>query len=733
MASNSTKLGVSRDLLSDRQRVAVTPAAEMPRIQFSSGAARALQKFSADLFTSSQRIEDRLDQQAAAEASVEGATAGATGDLELRDYSTIRGRAYNQAGIQTFVSTLETRSIEQFFALQQQYAGDPDGLRKALSDYHEGVAQEIARIDPGAAQSYRQRSTLRSLPAVEAARDTAFKMTREQADAALIQSQVALEAEMKTHSAHLFSDNPELSRAASSAVGLVVSEQMRVYDAIDPATGKPLYSPTEKAKARIALQEKIFTNATKAWFAGQEDKAGAYLAFLSGDFKFALDMTPADVNIIDGTQGKIRDKPISPEVRNKLSSAVHALGPGYEVMVVSGGQDAAGPGAKRTGSTRHDHGGAGDVVLVVDGKPVRPDEDPALYERFLENAAAAGFSGIGHYPGFVHVGGGTQAAWGPDKTSGSLDPTYAAAIERGRQNPMDTSGASSSVDVNKLMGSAAVKALESEMRAQIRFENEQSDRQDRQDEKAEKDAQAQKNFDLTLRLLNGGQEVGGVVMPELTREDVLIAVDGRRISPDMGRAFLEALNSDAPSQTDLTVYDEALRRMEAGEDVTAFVIQNKGNLTQAHAAKLIDENRRRIADPDDDKLTEAQRSYLGEVKRTIAPEGLLADLDQGATMRAFNAYDEARKRMIEGEDPSAVARDVIERAQREDIAIERSKTQKLLKPRHAVPGAVPGTIDVNASALALKAAFDARTISEGSYHRQRKLIVEWARTQGDNK
>jgi hypothetical protein len=109
------------------------------------------------------------------------------------------------------------------------------------------------------------------------------------------------------------------------------------------------------------------------------------------------------------------------------------------VKIVSAGQDPIGtPGGRRTGSTRHDidkttrEGATADLVLIKNGRPVLPDDDHALYEKLLENAAAAGFPGIGHYSWGVHIGSGSVAAWGPTKSSASLDPQFAAAIAKGR-------------------------------------------------------------------------------------------------------------------------------------------------------------------------------------------------------------------------------------------------------------------------------------------------------------
>jgi len=134
--------------------------------------------------------------------------------------------------------------------------------------------------------------------------------------------------------------------------------------------------------------------------------------------------------------GKIRDKPTTDAFNANLTSVVRSLGPEYDVQVTSGGQAAKGTKGKRTGSTRHDvddtgHAGTADIVLTRNGQSVTPEQDPALYEKFFEQAAPK-FSGMGHYAWGVHVGGGTEAFWGPDTTSATADPRFAKAASRGR-------------------------------------------------------------------------------------------------------------------------------------------------------------------------------------------------------------------------------------------------------------------------------------------------------------
>ncbi|MBL1435582.1 MAG: conjugal transfer protein TraG N-terminal domain-containing protein [Rhodobacteraceae bacterium] len=136
----------------------------------------------------------------------------------------------------------------------------------------------------------------------------------------------------------------------------------------------------------------------------------------------------------------IRDMPLSDEYRANLSNVVSQLGPEYGVHVNSAGQtsdhDQATHGSEWTGSHRHDvdesgHANTADFTLTRNGEIITPDSDPETYERLFELGAST-FSGIGEYGSYVHMGDGTQASWGPDKTSASLSENYRAAINRGR-------------------------------------------------------------------------------------------------------------------------------------------------------------------------------------------------------------------------------------------------------------------------------------------------------------
>jgi len=115
-------------------------------------------------------------------------------------------------------------------------------------------------------------------------------------------------------------------------------------------------------------------------------------------------------------EGKIRDKPLSPRLIKALSFLPEM---GVEMEVFSGGQDPAGPGARRTGSVRHDSGDAADAFFYQNGKRLdwSNTNDVPILQNIVGRAKERGLTGFGAgrdymSPGSVHVGFGNEAVWG---------------------------------------------------------------------------------------------------------------------------------------------------------------------------------------------------------------------------------------------------------------------------------------------------------------------------------
>lgn len=115
-------------------------------------------------------------------------------------------------------------------------------------------------------------------------------------------------------------------------------------------------------------------------------------------------------------QNATRNDPLDPKLINAMSFLPEL---GVTMEVFSGGQEAAGEGGSRTGSTRHDHGGAGDVFFYKDGRKLdwaNPDDLP-LFTEIVKRGRMAGLSGFGAgdgymQPGSMHIGFGGDSVWG---------------------------------------------------------------------------------------------------------------------------------------------------------------------------------------------------------------------------------------------------------------------------------------------------------------------------------
>jgi hypothetical protein len=137
-------------------------------------------------------------------------------------------------------------------------------------------------------------------------------------------------------------------------------------------------------------------------------------------------------------EGATRNDPLNPKLIEAMSF-VNDMG--IVMNVVSGGQEPAGQGGSRTGSTRHDHGNAADVDFYKGGRKLdwnNPSDIPVLQE-IVRTAKARGVTGIGagdDYmgPGRFHVGFGTPAVWGAGGKSANAPSWLVEAYN----NPMQT-------------------------------------------------------------------------------------------------------------------------------------------------------------------------------------------------------------------------------------------------------------------------------------------------------
>lgn len=121
-------------------------------------------------------------------------------------------------------------------------------------------------------------------------------------------------------------------------------------------------------------------------------------------------------------QGATRNLPLSPDLIGALG---YLADMGITASVYSGGQPGIGTSDRRTGSTRHDHGNAGDFHLTHPELGMltyeNPDHIPILQE-VVRRGREAGLTGFGMGPGYmgpngIHIGFGAPAVWGAEGSS----------------------------------------------------------------------------------------------------------------------------------------------------------------------------------------------------------------------------------------------------------------------------------------------------------------------------
>ncbi len=108
------------------------------------------------------------------------------------------------------------------------------------------------------------------------------------------------------------------------------------------------------------------------------------------------------VTYVSGFSSKTRNKKIQDRLFNILVTAARAAG--VRAVITSGGQDAPGPRARRTGSRRHDNGFAVDVQLYNGGSLLYTSNGSHLniIKTFCRAARSAGATAIGAGNGYMN-------------------------------------------------------------------------------------------------------------------------------------------------------------------------------------------------------------------------------------------------------------------------------------------------------------------------------------------
>lgn len=734
MAKSSTIFGAVRKF-SD-QAPAVMGGGQIPAVQYSTGNARALADFSRSLFTLSSQFEDQLDQQAEAEGMKEGAMQGLSGNYEEQSYETIRGRAYNRAMLETFVTTVDTETMVGLERLKQQHWADPAGLERSANDYINGKAAALDQIAPGAGAAFRQRQAARLLPAIEQERDQRYKLTQDEAEAQKERYEATLLTQLQTYAGDMFSDNPARSNAASAVLHQTVSEYMKIYDAVDPVTGRPLFTQAAKEKARQAVRDTVMEKATLGWFDQQEDPVGAYMKMQDPEFSFKvlervggnakqskefLSSRSAHRTRMGDTSNL--DDTFATNLASLIQSAPAEIGPGLQLgsayRSVERQQELWNAALKKYGSAAKArrwvappggsyHGKGQAVDLWYNGQ--RLDQAPKHVRDWVhENAPKFGMHfPLGNEPWHIE----------PHGTRGTKPAT---AQETVTNRPL-----------RQTMSPAAWERIDAEMRQRISFMNTQTDRQRLAEEREQTRIQDAASVEVSTRIFAAGQEdpaTGKPIQP-ITSLEIRDLARAGILSRERADSFIKQLETERPEKSDKTVYVDLMARIENGEDVFNEILGNADKLTQDDLRGLIDRNRTRAETVG--KLSPMAQRSRDRLKDMLEPNPMLGGIDfEDRKLRQAQALAEFDRRALavqeSGEDLDEVASEIGNRSKTQTFDMSINVLDRLVLPRFSVAaqGPSPRWIDVAQSAKALLEARATGKITAAEFEAQNDLLLQW--------
>ena len=433
-------------------------------------------------------------------------------------------------------------------------------------------------------------------------------------------------------------DNPELA--------LKMLEDNK--DSIDPDQYNK-FKPALTAKAEEAQGDRIGT----ALAAGKTE-TGVVAAPYTGPIRESVKQLPT---------GAVRNQRISPIAQRNLSYILDQMGEGWDLQLVSGKQmtleeiKAAGGERKwvngkrvwvldgkvvHVGSERHDDGHTADVTLTKNGVVVTPSQDEATYLRFAE-LAAPWFPGIGHYDGWMHIGGGPEAAWGPSGSKDTLAPQYKEAIERGRAN----AGKAAPLNIDAVMQD---ESLSLGVREQAFTSYNRVVASQTRNDKVAVDTRINELFTLIDEAYLDGYNPSFNIDQHITTEDRMLL--GTRLT--QVRSWAHARATGDPVVEEPGLYVDVLNATKTAEGVQKFLevdipTEYRGRLRDDQLTTLVARQQSMLADMQ--KLTTEQRIAQGtnpvsrtEIADAINPALLAVGIDMRAPTSAEMLTDAGRKR-----------------------------------------------------------------------------------------
>lgn len=254
------------------------------------GFAEGLKAISEQLYPT-VAAERKQEAQAEAQRDVD-----AGGFTIRRGAFTVRDVEYNRAGAQMAAGRIEADSVGKILELARQHRADPGAFAAGLRSYAAGVRAELLPINPELAEAVANRITSRGAPFVERAGSEAAAIVKDKADAALVALDASTTALMDEYARNLFAKDPAVAATAAQAMDRVIAEWSASLEKVDPITGKPLYTETEKAKALLEIRRRAVEIGVSTYLRETDDLPGAVTALVNGDLKLTVDGVAVDVS-----------------------------------------------------------------------------------------------------------------------------------------------------------------------------------------------------------------------------------------------------------------------------------------------------------------------------------------------------------------------------------------------------------------------------------------------------
>lgn len=245
----------------------------IPAIDIDQGRARNWGDFAGSMFAFRAKVHDELDS----EARIDGWRRGFSGDLNdgLMFSPTIRGEAYTQQAMQSYFTEIEASARARMEELAAEHRNDPQGMQVSVDAYINEITKDLPAEFAGKAGTYL---TATSRPYVAKARADMVKLSIGQAQAQALVAERTATLQIDRLARGMFSGNVELAATSRHGIEAVRARLGAMYSSTvedDLGNRVPVFSPEARAKALIAMEERVAKGTLVGWYEEQPDKLRA--------------------------------------------------------------------------------------------------------------------------------------------------------------------------------------------------------------------------------------------------------------------------------------------------------------------------------------------------------------------------------------------------------------------------------------------------------------------------